>query len=495
MARMARWQSCNGIISPKNLSNKLDSFALHRLTTSMNQPPHRICILGAGIGGLAAAMLLAAAGRVVMIVARAETLGGTARAMPPAHGITMLPVFEALFGAAAMPPLTRQRLLARHLWSDGATLDIVDGIQANADAIGRFAGPAASQGYRDFAARGQRYFEALQKPFIETHRPAATALSTNATMMRRLGLAALAPLWEGLAEHFAAPRLRQVFARAACCVGASPLQAPATLMMISHIEQQGVWQVEGGVMALVEAMAAHAMAQGATIRLGTEAVDIRLRGGRVAGVALANGEILPADAVIANADAAAIGAGLLGREAAKAVPALPANKRSFSAIIWRLKPRDMPAQSIFLPDEPTAEFTELHYRNRLATQPSLQISGGSTAMVMAPARTDTRPLPPEALTACAAAARALAAAAGHNFEFEDDVPQTPDDFTRHYPGTGGALYGQAAHGWSASFARPVARTSLPGFYLCGGGTHPGAGVAMAAISGRLAAERVMENRP
>jgi 1-hydroxycarotenoid 3,4-desaturase len=177
------------------------------------------------------------------------------------------------------------------------------------------------------------------------------------------------------------------------------------------------------------------------------------------------------------------------------VPALPANKRSFSAIIWRLKPRDMPAQSIFLPDEPTAEFTELHFRNRLATQPSLQISGGSTAMVMAPARADTRPLPPEALTACAAAARALAAAAGHNVEFEDDVPQTPDDFTRQYLGTGGALYGQAAHGWSASFARPVARTSLPGFYLCGGGTHPGAGVAMAAISGRLAAERVMENRP
>ena len=463
----------------------------------MNQAPHRICIVGAGMGGLAAAMLLAAAGREVTILERAETIGGKARAMPAAHGITMLPVFQALFAAAAMPPLTRQSLLARHFWSDGATLDIIDGIEANADAIGRFAGAAAAKGYRDFAARGQRYFEALQKPFIETHRPAAMALSTNATMMRRLGMASLAPLWEGLAEHFAEPRLRQVFGRAACCVGASPLLAPATLMMISHIEQQGVWQVEGGVMALVEAMAAHAVAQGTTIRLGAEAVGIRLRGGRVAGVALANGEILPADAVIANADAAAIGAGLLGREAAQAVPpALPANKRSFSAIIWRLKPRDMPAQSIFLPDEPTAEFTELHFRNRLAVQPSLQVSGGSTAMVMAPARADTRPLPPEAIAACGQAALALAAAAsGQNLQFEDDVPQTPDDFTRQYPGTGGALYGQATHGWSASFARPVARTRLPGFYLCGGGTHPGAGVAMAAISGRLAAERVMEDRP
>ena len=461
----------------------------------MHQAPHRICIVGAGMGGLAAAMLLTAAGREVMILERAETLGGKARAMPAAHGITMLPVFQALFGAAAMPPLTRQSLLARHFWADGAMLDIVDGTQANAEAIGSFAGAAAAQGYQDFAARGQRYFEALQKPFIEAHRPGAMALSTNATMMRRLGLAALAPLWEGLAEHFTQPRLRQVFARAACCVGSSPLLVPATLMMISHIEQQGVWQVEGGVMALVEAMAAHAVAQGATIRLGAEVVDIRLRGGRVAGVALANGETLPADAVIANADAAAIAAGLLGRDAAQAVPALPANKRSFSAIIWRLKPSDMPAQSIFLPDEPTAEFTELQFRNQLARQPSLQVSGGSTAMIMAPARADTRPLPPEAVAACGQAARALAAAAGHNVEFEDDVPHTPDDFTRQYPGTGGALYGQAAHGWAASFARPVARTKLPGFYLCGGGTHPGAGVAMAAISGRLAAERVLEDRP
>jgi 1-hydroxycarotenoid 3,4-desaturase len=461
----------------------------------MNQAPHRICIVGAGMGGLAAAMLLTAAGREVVILERAEMLGGKACAMPAAHGITMLPVFQALFGAATMPPLTRQSLLARHVWSDGAMLDIVDGVPANAEAIGRFAGAAAAQGYRDFAARGQRYFEALQKPFIEAHRPGAMALSTNATMMRRLGLAALAPLWEGLAEHFTQPRLRQVFARAACCVGSSPLLAPATLMMISHIEQQGVWQVEGGVMALVEAMAAHAVAQGATIRLGAEVLDIRLRGGRVAGVALANGETLPADAVIANADAAAIAAGLLGRDAAQAVPALPANKRSFSAIIWQLKPSDMPAQSIFLPDEPTAEFTELQFRNRLAAQPSLQISGGSTAMIMAPARADTRPLPPEAVAACGQAARALAAAAGHNVEFEDDVPHTPDDFTRQYPGTGGALYGQAAHGWAASFARPVAGTKLPGFYLCGGGTHPGAGVAMAAISGRLAAERVLEDRP
>jgi 1-hydroxycarotenoid 3,4-desaturase len=460
----------------------------------MSRAPHRICIVGAGMGGLAAAMMLAAAGREVIVLEQAETLGGKARAMPEANGITMLPMFQALFDGAAMPALTRQNLLGRHHWADGAVLDIVDGLAANADAIGRFGGAAAAQGYRDFAARGKRYFEALQAPFIEAHRPAATALSANATMARRLGLAALSPMWDALGEHFPAPRLRQVFARAACYIGASPLLAPATLMMIPHIEQQGVWQIEGGIMALLEAMAAAARARGANIRLGASVTDIRLAGGRAAAVTLAGGEVLAADAIIANADSAAIGAGLLGREAARVVPALPANKRSFSAITWAVKPAAAPPQAIFLPDDPTAEFTELHFRARLPERPSLQLSGGSTALVMAPARADTRPIPPDAIAACGQAVQSLARACGHHLEFEDQVPKTPETFARDYPGTGGALYGQAVHGWAASFSRPVARTKLPGFFLCGGGAHPGAGVAMAAISGRLAAERVMEDR-
>jgi 1-hydroxycarotenoid 3,4-desaturase len=74
------------------------------------------------------------------------------------------------------------------------------------------------------------------------------------------------------------------------------------------------------------------------------------------------------------------------------------------------------------------------------------------------------------------------------------VVTTPADFDRMFPGAGGALYGPAAQGWQAAFARPGARTKLPGLYLAGGGVHPGAGVAMAAISGRLAAARIIEDR-
>ena len=68
------------------------------------------------------------------------------------------------------------------------------------------------------------------------------------------------------------------------------------------------------------------------------------------------------------------------------------------------------------------------------------------------------------------------------------VATTPRDFERLFPATGGALYGQASHGWKASFDRPGARTRIPGLYLAGGSVHPGAGVPMATLSGRLAAD-------
>jgi 1-hydroxycarotenoid 3,4-desaturase len=71
---------------------------------------------------------------------------------------------------------------------------------------------------------------------------------------------------------------------------------------------------------------------------------------------------------------------------------------------------------------------------------------------------------------------------------------TPRDFERLFPATGGALYGQASHGWMASFSRPGSRSRVPGLYLAGGSTHPGPGVPMAALSGRQAAASLLADR-
>ncbi|MBR0654032.1 1-hydroxycarotenoid 3,4-desaturase CrtD [Plastoroseomonas arctica] len=490
--------------------------------------PKTIAIIGAGMGGLAAAIDLAGRGVAVTLLESAPGPGGkvsetrlpTATLDSGASAITLRWVFDALFDEAgssldAHVTLEPAALLARHSWGPGAHLDLFADPKASADAIGAFAGPAEARGYLVFVERARRTYAALEQHYIRAQRPTAMGLMAKAGVTRLLATSPFATLWDALGDHFADPRLRQLFARYASYVGSSPLLAPATLMLVADVERQGVWRIRGGIMRLVEAMAALAAEAGATLRYGAEVTDIRVEQGRAAGVVLAGGEQIAADAVIANADAAAIGAGRLGDAAARAVPALPANRRSFSAITWAMHTRTsgfpLARESVFLAPDPTAEFAQIHHRGRLPAISSVHLSAPDRddsgaapdgperllALVSAPAREDQRPLDAAAIAACGDAAFARLRACGLDLDATPEQARitTPADFARRYPGTGGALYGQAVHGWQATFQRPGARTALPGFLLAGGGTHPGAGVAMAALSGRLAAAAALEDRP
>ncbi|MBU8546158.1 MULTISPECIES: phytoene desaturase family protein [Roseomonadaceae] len=481
-----------------------------------------VLVVGAGVGGLAAAIHLAAAGRPVLVLERAAAPGGRIRRLHPGGlavdagpaVLTLLPVFQALFAAGGarledhlmLRPLA---VLGRHIWPDGQQLDLLADRRAAEDAIGDFAGPAAARGFRDFMARATRCHDALEAPFLTAQRPGMLALGALAG---KLGTSPFGTLWDALGRDFDNPRLRQVFGRMAAYVGSSPLLAPATLMLVAHVEMSGLHGIEGGMGRLAEALAAVAVAQGVEIRHGATVAELLVQGGRIAGLRLADDTRIAARRVVLAADAASLAAGHFGAAAAKAVPRLPAARRSFSAFGWAMAGRaegpDLPRQTVFHPADPVAEYAALA-RGQMPEVPTVTLwaqarhdpapapdgaPGGAEplmTLVAAPARADARPADPAPVEAASLAAMARA---GVTLRRDAVLAVTPRDYEAEAPGSGGALYGQAVHGWQSIFSRPAARTALPGLYLAGGTTHPGAGLAMAALSGRLAAQAVMGDR-
>ena len=487
----------------------------------------RAIVVGAGVGGLAAAVALAAEGVDVLVCETAPTPGGKMRQLHVDGAaidagptvLTMRWVFDELFRRAGVSlddhlALTPLDVLARHAWSDGSRLDLFADERRSADAIGALAGAGEAEGYRRFRRDSQRIFETLDAPFLRAQQPSVLDL------VRRVGftgLGALAgiqshrTLWSELGRYFRDPRLRQLFGRYATYSGSSPFLAPATLMLIAHVERLGVWSVAGGMGALASALARLAEAKGARLRYGTPVERILVAGGRTSGVRLADGEEIAADAVVFNGDAQALADGLLGEDAAPAARALPRSKRSLSALTVAMRADvsgfPLARHTVFFSDDGASEFGDLFSRRRLPERPTVYIcaqdrTDGDPAapgperlfmIVNAPADGDVRAFDDLETGPCLDRSFGLMERCGLRVSrtAANHVVTTPRDFQALFPATGGALYGQASHGWKASFDRAKAVRTIPGLYLAGGSAHPGAGAPMAALSGQLTAERVL----
>ena len=475
--------------------------------------------------------MLATRGRDVTVLERQAAPGGKMRHLAIGDVridggptvFTMRWVFDEIFAACSTSlaeHLTLQPVdvLARHAWDGSpARLDLFADIQRSAEAIGAFAGPAEARGYLAFVARAQKTFAALDAPFIRDSRPSPMALVGRAGlggMGRLLATSPFTTLWNALGEHFKDPRMRQLFGRYATYVGSSPFLAPATLMLIAHVEQEGVWLVKGGMHRVARAFEALATVRGARFRYNADVTEILVKNGRAAGVRLADGEVFEAGCIISNGDVAALGAGRFGAAAARAVAPVPRASRSLSAVTWAMHARTegfpLVRHNVFFSQDYAREFDELTQQARLPATPTVYVCaqdrGDGDAslegperllcLINAPARGDYRPLTDTALADAEDATFALLKRAGLHIERSDgtEIMTTPTGFDALFPATGGALYGQAVHGWSATFARPGTQTKLPGLYVASGSAHPGAGVPMAALSGRLAALKVLEGR-
>ncbi len=484
----------------------------------------RVIVIGAGVGGLVAALLLAAEGLDVTVIERAAGPGGKMRRVE-AGGLlldagptvfTMRWVFEQIFAEAGATlcdhvRLQRAQTLARHWWRDGAQLDLFADRDRSADAIGAFAGAAEAAAFVRFCARARSIYESLRDSFILAERPGPIDLVRHAGfagLPQLLRISPFATMWDELGKYFRDPRLRQLFGRYATYCGSSPFAAPATLMLVAHVELDGVWRLAGGMHSLAIALAGLAQTRGATFLYGREAQRILVSAGRASGVLLADGETVEADAVIMNGDVAALRSGLFGHEAQDAAGGGSNAQPSLSAmtLAMRASARGAPLvhHNVFFSEDYRAEFDDIFTRRRLPKAPTIYVCAQDReddpaardeerlfALVNAPAGRDALELSPEELNRCEETIFGRLSDCGLHVSATATRRTSPADFARLFPATQGAIYGQASHGWMASFTRPGARTNLPGLYLAGGSVHPGPGAPMAAISGRGAARRAM----
>jgi 1-hydroxycarotenoid 3,4-desaturase len=496
----------------------------------MPMQKNSVVVVGTGMAGLVTALLLASRGVGVTLLERSDQPGGKMREVEVGGKrldagptvFTMRWVFDEIFADAGTSLEANLRIrplevLARHAWSEDERLDLFADVGRSADAIGDFSGADEARRFLGFCEAARGIFQTLDRPFIRASRPSPAGLVGRVGPRGLGGLLKIRPfetMWDALGNHFRDPRLRQLFGRYATYCGSSPFLSPATLMLIAHVEQVGVWTVEGGMHQTAVALAGLAEQKGARIRYNSEVAEIVTGRRGVRGVALTSGERIAADAVVVNADVAALAAGHFGEPARRAVPPQEPSRRSLSAVTWNLvaQTQGFPLlrHTVFFSRDYPDEFDAIFRRSSLPNEPTVYIcahdrhdrgeafQGGAErllCLVNAPAVGDTRSFDPMEIEQCEMRAFSLLERCGLRVHKDPDatVITTPAKFHGLFPATGGALYGQASHGWRASFNRPQTRTKLPGLYLAGGSVHPGAGVPMAALSGRLAADCVLSD--
>lgn len=487
----------------------------------------QIIIIGGGIGGLSAAIRLAAAGKRVLILEQNDQVGGKMGQMTldgfrwdtGPSVITMRHVFEDLFAAAGRDlsdyiDLLPVAPLTRYFYPDGAIIDASSDTVRMIDQIEQIA-PHDAEGYLRYLRYAERIHRITGPVFIYDHPPTPASFA-RVPMNEWLLADPFRTMQQAIAHHVRSPHLQQLLGRFATYVGGSPYAAPATLNVIAHVEMTGgVWYPRGGIYSIAAAMQRLAGELGVEIRTDTPATRIITDGDHITGVALNNGQTIPASTIIANVDVGTVYEKLLpsNKRIKRRRRTLASMDSSCSGFIMLLGVEgDYPAlahHNIFFSTNYAREFNAIFADGVPPEDPTIYVSITSKSdpshappgcenwfiLVNAPPLSDRFDWAANAEPYRQLVLRRLAEA-GYDIRDKIRVERilTPLDLERLTGAHRGALYGPSPNSKWTAFRRPHNRNpDLRGLYFAGGTTHPGGGVPMVTLSGKVAAEMVLED--
>jgi phytoene desaturase len=476
-------------------------------------------VIGAGFGGIAAALRLRAKGYAVTLVDRCAALGGRAQVYEREGfrhdaGPTVITapfLFEELFALFGERFADHVKLVPLTPWyrfqfADGDTFDYGGTLEATLAEIERIE-PRDRAGYLALLEHSRRIYD------IGFTQLSAQPFHRLGTMLRQvphlLGLRNYETVWQMVSRHLVSDKLRRAFSIQPLLVGGNPFDTTSIYGLIHFLERaHGVHFAMGGTGAVTRALGGLMQRQGVEVRLGATVERIRIEQGVARGVEFADGTVLEADIVVSDADAAHLYRDLVPRADQALATRAKLSQAHYSMGLFvmyfgttRTYP-DVAHHTIWMGERYRELLEDIFHRQKLAedfslyvhrptaTDPSFAPAGQDSFYVLCPvpnlqAGIDWATEGPR-LRDRIVGALERAMLPGLKAAITADFYKTPEDFRDEYRSVHGAGFSVAPiFRQSAWFRFHNKSESVRNLYLVGAGTHPGAGVPGVLCSAKV----------
>ncbi len=485
-----------------------------------------VIVIGAGLGGLSAAISLAAEGFSVELIEKNDKVGGKLNIVTQdgftfdlgPSILTMPHIFEALFtrvGKNMADYVDIQTVTPhwRNFFEDGTHVDLTPDPEAQRRELDKL-GPHAADEFERFLAYAKQISDAVEHGYF------AKGLDSFWELIRFYGIKqsllkfdVFRSMDQGVRRFISNPKLVDILNYFIKYVGASPYDAPALMNLLPHIQYQyGLWYVKGGMYGIAQALEKLALELGVTIRLNSEIVEISRENRKATGVRLADGTQLAADIIVSNMEVIPAMQQLLNSPASE-LKKMQRFEPSCSGLVLHLgvnrRYPQLAHHNFFYSAHPQHHFNAVFHDHTLSEDPTIYL--------VAPVNSD----PSQAPEGCD-----IIKVLPHIPHLDPDKPLsaedyltlrervldklermgltdlrkhivtedywTPLDIQRRYYSNLGSIYGVVAdRKKNLGFKAPQRSSELSNLYFVGGSVNPGGGMPMVTLSGQLVRDKIL----
>lgn len=490
-----------------------------------------ISIIGSGLGGLSAAIRLAHNGYNVTVYEKNAYPGGKAGSVnidgfrfdTGPSLLTMPFVIEELFSSvnentADYLEFNKLDIFCRYFYPDGTILNAFSDLNKFENEISAKTNePSAS--LKRYLAYCKTIYELTADIFLFSDLYSAktyTNLKAFKTLFKLPKIDSFRTMNEANRSFFRDERLIQLFNRYATYNGSNPFKCPATLNIISHVEYSlGGYSLTGGMHQLTKALYQLALKKGVKFEFNCPAEKIIVSSKQVKGI-IAAGKEISSDIVISNADVYQTYGKLLGDNTSPAAKRYKKLEFSSSALVFywgvNVNSEKLDTHNILFSAVYKKEFTELFEKKIIPSDPTIYIyiskkffpadapAGKENWFVMINApNTHLSPFESGRLSGGLdhikqTILNKIKASTGYDIsdKIECEKIMTPRDIETQTGSYSGSIYGISSNSRNSAFLRqPNVSKHYKGLYFTGGSAHPGGGIPLVILSGKIAAEKIM----